>query len=217
LEFSLQPGQHFCYVELKKRTGVHTHLASGGSTFLPVAQIADDWRTVMRKSIAKSIAESPIIRADREILTESRGTIRTNATKTWNYWKKAPKKRSHCTPRDPGIGEGIIRADKCRNSRENDRPLFPKAKKTPNLACCAGGKKSATPEKPEKNREISCPSETDATQKSGRNQPAMSAVISQVRKNRMSAFRSLSPPCIDRLNFRYLQVLISLHQLFDRN
>jgi hypothetical protein len=87
------------------------------------------------------------------------------------------QKRSPRTPRDPGIVAGIIRAAKCRNFRENDRSLFPKAKKTPNLACCAGGKKSATPEKPAKNRKISGPSETDATQKSGRNQPAMSAVI----------------------------------------
>jgi hypothetical protein len=42
----------------------------------------------------------------------------------------------------------IIAPNKCPNCRENEASLHPNPKKIPKLACCAGGKKSTSPEIP---------------------------------------------------------------------
>jgi hypothetical protein len=88
----------------------------------------------MRISIAESTAVfAEIPRASRNS-NRSEGSDKNHGDKKSEKMKKGAQK-SHRTPREPGIGQGIIRAEKCRNFRENDSPLLPKPKKTPNLAC----------------------------------------------------------------------------------
>jgi hypothetical protein len=88
--------------------------------------------------------------------------------------------------REPRSESANIPAEKHRNSRENDSPLLTEPKKTPNLACCAVGKKSETRENPEKTGQIRCTSKPSASRNSAIIQLATSGAIRRTGKCRMS-------------------------------
>jgi hypothetical protein len=79
--------------------------------------------------------------------------------------------------REPRSEPVIIRAEKCRNSREYDSLLLPKPRKTSFRGRLAGGKNSTTRENPEKTGQNRGPSETSAARFSGRIPLAKSAAI----------------------------------------
>ena len=66
----------------------------------------------------------------------------------------------------------LIKPQKPRNPRENRIPAFPKPKKTPKLACCAGGKKSKTAEIAAKTRQLALAGDEPAARKSTRKEIA---------------------------------------------
>jgi predicted dehydrogenase len=86
----------------------------------------------MRISLVESIADvaaSP--RASRSPNRREGSYKNQRDNKSANCEKRHPKNERIAAPRKLGSGAVIIRVEKCRNSRENDSPLFPEPKKTP--------------------------------------------------------------------------------------